>query len=52
MKMYHKDAKESISVHPDRVEEMKRRGWTEKKPTKATAKPKAMDIEVTENGNS
>ena len=51
MKMYHKDAKESISVHPDRVEEMKRKGWTESKPKKASSKPKATK-EVIEDGNS
>lgn len=51
MKMYHKDAKESISVQPDRVEEMKRKGWTDTEPKKATAKPKATK-EVIEDGNS
>jgi len=49
MKLYHKDASEPISVHPDRVEEMKRKGWKEK-PTKA--KPQPTTDEVNENGES
>ena len=51
MKMYHKNAEQPISVHPDRVEEMKRKGRTEKKPTKATSK-KPETKEVIEDGNA
>ena len=51
MLMYHKDAKEPISVHPSRAEEMKRQGWTDTEPKKATPKPK-LAKEVNEDGNS
>ena len=51
MQMYHKNAEQPIFVHPDRVEEMKRKGWTEKKPTKATSK-KPETTEVIEDGNA
>ena len=51
MKMYHKNAEQPISVQPDRVEEMKRKGWTEKKPAKATSK-KPETTEVIEDGNA
>lgn len=38
MKMWHKEATLPITVHPTRVEEMKRKGWTDKEPKKATTK--------------
>lgn len=43
MKMYHKDSKGSIDVHPSQIENMKRVGWT----TEKTPKPK----EVKKHGN-
>lgn len=56
MKMFHKDSNYPIDVHPSRVEEMKRKGWTdtEPKPKKAKAQPTEATTteEVTEDGNS
>lgn len=41
MKMFHKDSKEPVDVHPSQVETMKNRGWTEKQPSKnSTTQPK------------
>lgn len=59
MKMYHKNAEQPISVHPDRVEEMKRKGWTDTEPKSQKAKTKSVEPteattteEVTNDGNS
>lgn len=38
MIMWHEDATVPIDVHPTRIEEMKRKGWTEEEPKKATTK--------------
>ncbi len=48
MLMYHTSTEFPISVHPTRVEEMKRKGWTEK-PTKAQPQP---TDEVDDDGES
>lgn len=54
MKMYHGETE--ITVHPTRVDEMTRKGWTTKKPTKAKPKRKAKiaieTIEEIDNGES
>ena len=54
MKMYHGD--NQIDVHPDRVEEMKRKGWTDTQPSQAKpkkAKSKAIEsLKENEDGES
>lgn len=54
MKMYH--GKNEINVHPTRIDDMIRKGWTTEKPTKAKPKRKAKEaietIEEIDNGES
>jgi len=55
MKMFHKDSNYPIDVHPSRIEEMQRKGWTDKQPSpsKRKAKPKATEtVEEINNGES
>ena len=54
MLMYHKDSNYPIDVHPNRIEEMKRKGWTDTEPKPKKAKPtEATNTEeVTNDGNS
>ena len=50
MKMWHEKATVPIDVHPTRVEEMKRKGWTNQEPKqKATTKK---PTEVNSDGES
>jgi hypothetical protein len=51
MKMYHGETE--ITVHPSRVDEMIRKGWTTEEPTKAKPKRKAkIAIDTTEEINN
>jgi hypothetical protein len=56
MKMYHQDSNYPIDVHPSRIDEMERKGWTQE-PTKAQPKRKAQSkaidtLEEINNGES
>lgn len=41
MIMYHKNA--SVDVHPSKIEEMKAKGWQEKKPSARKSKKEVKD---------
>ena len=56
MKMYHAESNFPIDVHPTRVEDMKRKGWTTDEPSQAKpkkAKTEAIEtVKENENGES
>lgn len=49
MKMYHPESNYPIDVHPSRVEDMQRKGWTFKEPSQANA---VETLEENEDGES
>jgi len=52
MIMYHPESKYPIDVHPNRVEEMQRKGWTFDEPTKAKPKKAKSAIETLEENDN
>ena len=44
MKMYHKNSKGSVDVHPGQIENMKSKGWTEKPKPAPIAKPQTKEV--------
>lgn len=51
MKMCHPDSNFDIDVHPSRVEEMKRKGWSETTPSEVKADAQAEAVETLEEIN-
>jgi len=46
MKMYHKDSKGSVDVHPSQIENMRSKGWTEKPQPEPIDEPETQPQEV------